>query len=123
MSPTHQFDREAEVPRQEVDRLRHNRHRMKILKALLSLAGVGREADFNDLWELCARMGAAMVPDQLDFHLRFMEQWNWVEVRRGSTKRSVDEILSVTLTAAGLDRIDIGHMPTLEETQQLRRRG
>jgi hypothetical protein len=122
MSDTHRFDREADVSQQDIDRLRYNRQRMKVLKGLLRLAGVGREVDFNDLWELCARMGAAMVPDQLDFHLRFMEEWNWVELRRATTPRKVDEIVGVTLTGAGVDRIDIGRMPTPEETQGLRDR-
>jgi hypothetical protein len=104
-------------------RLHHNSQRMKILNALLRYpaGGVGREVEFEDLFDAVALMGAAMVPDQLDFHLRMLEEWNWVELRRGATEKKVDAILGATLTAAGVDRIDIGRMPDLHETQGLKR--
>jgi hypothetical protein len=106
-------------------RLHHNKQRMKILKALLKYpaGGVGREVDFEDLYDAASLMGAAMVPDQLDFHLRVLEEWGWVDLWRGNTEKRVDAILTVTLTAAGLDRIDIGKMPELNETQGPKWRG
>ena len=103
-------------------RLHHNKQRMKILQALLKYpeGGVGREIAFDDLFDAVALIGAAMVPDQLDFHLRMLEEWNWVELRRGDTDKKIGAILGVTLTAAGVDRIDIGKMPELSETQGLK---
>jgi hypothetical protein len=105
-------------------RLHHNAQRMKILRALLlyPAGGVGREVAFDDLFDAVAVMGAPMVPDQLDFHLRMLEEWNWAELRRGDTEKKVDAILGATLTAAGVDRIDIGKMPEPQETQGLKRR-
>jgi DNA-binding transcriptional ArsR family regulator len=108
----------------EMMRLHHNQQRMKILRALLKhpAGGVGQEILFEDLFDALDLMHASMVPDQLDFHLRVMEDWNWVELRRGNTERRANAILGITLTAAGLDRIDIGKMPDLAETQGLKRR-
>ena len=93
------------------DRVRHNHQRMKILKALLELVGVDREAGFEELIEVCDNMGAPMVPRTLDFHLRYMRQSGWVKLRIERTNRKVDDIVGVTLTAPGVDRIDIGQMP------------
>jgi len=109
---------------EEMMRLHHNSQRMKILKALLRYptGGVGCEVAFEDLLDAAALMNAPMVPDQLDFHLRVLEEWNWVELRRGKTDKRVNAILGAVLTAAGMDRIDIGHMPSPEETQGLKRR-
>lgn len=107
----------------ELLRLHHNAQRMKVLKALLKYpsGGVGQEVAFDDLFDAIAIMGGALVPDQLDFHLRVLEEWNWVELRRGDTEKKANAILGVTLTAAGLDRIDIGKMPDLSETQGLKK--
>ncbi len=96
-------------------RIRHNHQRMKILKALLELVGVDREAGFDELLEVADKMGASMVPHALDFHLRYMRQRGWVMLRIESTGRKVDQIVGVKLTAKGVDRIDIGRMPGLEE--------
>lgn len=93
------------------DRVRHNHQRMKILKALLELVGVDREAGFEELIEVCDNMGAPMVPRTLDFHLHYMRQSGWVKLRIERTSRKVDEIVGVTLMAPGVDRIDIGRMP------------
>ena len=101
-----------------VERIRHNHQRMKILKALLQLVGVDRKAGFDELLEVCDSMGAPMVPRTLDFHLRYMRQEGWVKLRIERTSRKVDDIVGVTLTASGVDRIDIGRMPELEDTQK-----
>jgi DNA-binding transcriptional ArsR family regulator len=105
-------------------RLHHNAQRMKILKALLKYpgGGVGREVSFDDLFDALDLMHCAMVPDQLDFHLRVCEEWGWVDLRRGASETKPDAILAATLTVAGLDRIDIGKMPAPQETQKLKRR-
>jgi hypothetical protein len=106
----------------QTQRLRHNWQRMKVLKALNEHAGVAEWVDFGELLDVLDKMDAPMVPDQLAYHLKFCEEWNWVELKRGRTDQEVNGILKVKLTAAGLDRIDIGKMPELEETQGLRRK-
>jgi len=106
----------------ETQRLHHNFQRMKLLKALNLHAGLGEWVDFDELLDVLDKMDAPMVPDQLAYHLKFCEEWNWVELKRGRTAQNVAAILKVKLTGAGLDRIDIGKMPGLEETQGLRRK-
>lgn len=100
-----------------LDRVRYNHQRMKILKALNSMAGVDREADFQELLDVCDKMGLPLVPAQLDYHLRYMRQRRWVSLRIGPNERRADAILGVTLTARGVDRIDIGKMPEPENDE------
>ncbi len=102
------------------ERVRHNHQRMEILKALLELVGVDREASFEELLEVCDNMGAPMIPCTLDFHLRYMRPNDWVKLRIERTSRRVDDIVGVTLTANGVDRIDIGWMPSPEENPSRR---
>lgn len=97
-----------------VNRIRHNYQRMKILKAINESRGVGREIEADELLEQCAAMGSPMVPPVLDYHLRYMAQRGWVVLQLGPNDERVDAVIAVTLTARGLDRIDIGKMPELE---------
>ncbi len=106
----------------DAERIRHNAQRMTILKAVLDLVGVDREAGVAEILKTCDRVGYPMVPDKLDFHLRYMREWGWVKLRTESTVRHVDEILGARLTAYGVDRIDIGEMPKLGELPPALRR-
>jgi hypothetical protein len=107
----------------ETARVHHNRQRMAILRALklhletLSL-GIGDWLDFDELREVLDKMDLPMVTGQLAFHVSVCEAHGWLDLKRGRTERSVNAILKVRLTAAGLDRIDIGKMPDLEDTQK-----
>ena len=108
---------------EDTERIRHNFQRMKILKALTKHVGVGVWLDLDELLTVLDKFNVPMVPDQLSFHLRYCQEQGWVELQRGKTKARGDTILRVKVTAAGIDRVDIGTMPELADTQKFPEHG
>jgi hypothetical protein len=106
----------------DTERIRHNYHRMKILKALNEHVGVNEWVDFEELQDVLEKFNLPLLSGQLSFHLRYCEDQGWVELKRGRTEKKVNAILQVKLAAAGLDRVDIGQMPSLEQSQKFPRR-
>lgn len=106
----------------DTQRIHHNYQRMKLLRALLKHKGVRHWVDFDELMLVVDAFGIPMIDDQLDFHLAYCEGHGWVELERGRGERSANQILRARLTVSGLDRIDTGKMPELDDTQKYPRR-